>query len=95
MNENDTFIFPDYQLNRLQHYNNADNRQTEEYVQASISNLGRKYIWMLRCGMAWNASRNDVNNGMTEYLKTDAAINNGSSFYINTLNKSYRPSVYF
>ena len=95
MDENETFIFPDYQLNRLQHYNNADNRQTEEYVQASISNRGRKYIWMLRGGMAWNASRNDVNNRMTEYWKTDAAIKNGSILDINTRNKSYRPSVYF
>lgn len=94
MDENETFIFPDYQLNRLQHYNNADNRQTEEYVQASISNRGRKYIWMLRGGMAWNASKNGVNNGMTEYWKT-AAIKNGSILDINTRNKSYRPSVYF
>lgn len=95
MDENETFIFPDYQLNRLQHYNNADNRQTEEYVQASISNRGRKYIWMLRGGMAWNASKNSVNNGMTEYWKTAAAIKNGSILDINTRNKSYRPSVYF
>ena len=95
MDENETFIFPDYQLNRLQHYNNADNRQTEEYVQASISNRGRKYIWMLRGGMAWNASKNGVNNGMTEYWKTAAAIKNGSILGINTRNKSYRPSVYF
>lgn len=95
MDENETFIFPDYQLNRLQHYNNADNRQTEEYVQASISNRGRKYIWMLRGGMAWNALKNGVNNGMTEYWKTAAAIKNGSILDINTRNKSYRPSVYF
>lgn len=95
MEENETFIFPDYQLNRLQHYNNADNRQTEEYVQASISNRGRKYIWMLRGGMAWNASKNGVNNGMTEYWKTAAATKNGSILDINTRNKSYRPSVYF
>lgn len=95
MDENETFIFPDYQLNRLQHYNNADNRQTEEYVQASISNRGRKYIWMLRGGMAWNASKNGVNNGMTEYWKTAAATKNGSILDINTRNKSYRPSVYF
>ena len=95
MDENETFIFPDYQLNRLQHYNNADNRQTEEYVQASISNRGTKYIWMLRGGMAWNASKNGVNNGMTEYWKTAAAIKNGSILDINTRNKSYRPSVYF
>ena len=95
MNEDESFIFPDYQLNRLQRYNNADNRQTEEYVQASISNRGRKYIWMLRGGMAWNASKNGVNNGMTEYWKTAAAIKNGSILDINTRNKSYRPSVYF
>ena len=95
MNEDESFIFPDYQLNRLQHYNNADNRQTEEYVQASISNRGRKYIWMLRGGMAWNTSKNGVNNGMTEYWKTAAAIKNGSILDINTRNKSYRPSVYF
>lgn len=95
MNEDESFIFPDYQLNRLQHYNNADNRRTEEYVQASISNRGRKYIWMLRGGMAWNASKNGVNNGMTEYWKTAAAIKNGSILDINTRNKSYRPSVYF
>ena len=95
MDENETFIFPDYQLNRLQHYNNADNRQTEEYVQASISNRGRKYIWMLRGSMAWNASKNGVNYGMTEYWKTAAAIKNGSILDINTRNKSYRPSVYF
>lgn len=95
MDENETFIFPDYQLNRLQHYNNADNRKTEEYVQASISNRGRKYIWMLRGGMAWNASKNGVNYGMTEYWKTAAAIKNGSILDINTRNKSYRPSVYF
>ena len=95
MDENETFIFPDYQLNRLQHYNNADNRRTEEYVQASFSNRGRKYIWMLRGGMAWNASKNGVNNGMTEYWKTAAAIKNGSILDINTRNKSYRPSVYF
>lgn len=95
MDENETFIFPDYQLNRLQHYNNANNRQTEEYVQASISNRGRKYIWMLRGSMAWNASKNGVNNGMTEYWKTAATIKNGSILDINTRNKSYRPSVYF
>ena len=95
MNEDESFIFPDYQLNRLQRYNNAANRQTEEYIQASISNRGRKYIWMLRGGMAWNASKNGVNNGMTEYWKTAAAIKNGSILDINTRNKSYRPSVYF
>ena len=66
-----------------------------EQLSASISNRGRKYIWMLRGGMAWNASKNGVNNGMTEYWKTAAATKNGSILDINTRNKSYRPSVYF
>jgi len=48
MNENEIFNFTDYQLNRQQHYNNADNKKTGEYVQASMSNRGRNYTWMLR-----------------------------------------------
>lgn len=95
MNENEIFNFPDYQLNRQQFYNNAGNRHTEEYVQASISNRGKKYIWMLRGGMAWNDIRNNVNNGMTDYWQTDASIKDGSILNIDSRSKSYRPSVYF
>lgn len=95
MNENEVFNFPDYQLNRQQFYNNAGNRHTEEYVQSSISNRGKKYIWMFRCGMAWNDIRNNVNNGMTDYWQTKASVKDGSILNINSRNKSYRPSVYF
>ena len=95
MNENEVFNFPDYQLNRQQFYNNAGNRHMEEYVQASISNRGKKYIWMLRGGMAWNDIRNNVNNGMTDYWQTKASVKDGSILNINSRNKSYRPSVYF
>ena len=95
MNENEVFNFPDYQLNRQQFYNNAGNRHTEEYVQASISNRGKKNIWMLRGGMAWNDIRNNVNNGMTDYWQTKASVKDGSILNINSRNKSYRPSVYF
>ena len=95
MNENEVFNFPNYQLNRQQFYNNAGNRHTEEYVQASISNRGKKYIWMLRGGMAWNDIRNNVNNGMTDYWQTKASVKDGSILNINSGNKSYRPSVYF
>ena len=95
MNENEVFNFPDYQLNRQQFYNNAGNRHMEEYVQASISNRGKKYIWMFRCGMAWNDIRNNVNNGMTDYWQTKASVKDGSILNINSRNKSYRPSVYF
>ena len=95
MNEDESFIFPEYQLNRQQHYNNADNRKTEEYVQASISNRGKKYIWMLRGGMAWNDTRNNVNNGMMDYWKTSESVKDGSILNINSQSKFYRPSVYF
>lgn len=95
MDEIESFNFPDYQLNRQQYYNHAGNRQTEEYVQASISNRGRKYIWMLRGGMAWNDRRNNVNNGTMDYWKTSASVKDGSILNINSRNKSYRPSVYF
>ena len=95
MNENEVFNFPDYQLNRQLFYNNAENRHTEEYVQASISNRGKKYIWMLRGGMAWNDIRNNVNNGMTDYWQTKTSVKDGSILNINSRNKSYRPSVSF
>ena len=95
MDENESFVFPNYQLNRQQYYNNASNKQTEEYVQASISNRGKKYIWMLRGGMAWNDIKNDVNNGMIGYWKTNTSVKDGSLLDINSRNKSYRPSVYF
>lgn len=95
MSENEVFNFPDYQLNRQLFYNNAENRHTEEYVQASISNRGKKYIWMLRGGMAWNDIRNNVNNGMTDYWQTKASAKDGSILNINSRNKSFRPSVYF
>lgn len=95
MEENEHFVFPDYQLNRQEYYNNAGHRQTEEYVQASISNRGMKYIWMLRSGMAWNTLRKDVNNGMTDYWKTNAPAKNGRILNIDSRNTSYRPSVYF
>ena len=95
MEENESFVFPNYQLNRQQYYNNASNKQTEEYVQASISNRGKKNIWMLRGGMAWNDIKNDVNNGMIGYWKTNTSVKDGSLLDINSRNKSYRPSVYF
>lgn len=95
MDEMESFVFPNYQLNRQQYYNNASNKQTEEYVQASISNRGKKYIWMLRGGMAWNDIKNNVNNGMIDYWKTNTSVKDGSLLDINSRNKSYRPSVYF
>lgn len=95
MTEHEYFNFPDHQLNRQQSYSNVGNRETEEYVQASISNRGKKYIWMLRGGMSWNDNRNNVNNGVTNYWQTDASINNGSILSIDSRNKTFRPSVYF
>lgn len=95
MDEMESFVFPNYQLNRQQYYNNASNKRTEEYIQASISNRGKNYIWMLRGGMAWNDIKNNVNNGMIDYWKTNTSVKDGSLLGINSRNKSYRPSVYF
>lgn len=95
MNENEFFKFPDYQLNRQQYYNNAGNKETGKYVQASISNRGRKYIWMLRGGMAWDDKRNNINGGRINYWHTNTSIKNSSILNIDSRNKSYRPSVYF
>ena len=95
MDEMESFVFPNYQLNRQQYYNNASNKRTEEYIQASISNRGKNYIWMLIGGMAWNDIKNNVNNGMIDYWKTNTSVKDGSLLGINSRNKSYRPSVYF
>ena len=94
MDEMESFVFPNYQLNRQQYYNNASNKQAEEYVQASISNRGKKYIWMFRGGMAWNDIKNNVNNGMIDYWKANTSVKDVSLLNINSRNKSYRPSVY-
>lgn len=95
MTEHELFNFPYYQLNRLQSYNNAGNKKSEEYVQASISNRGKQYTWMLRGGLSWNDSRNDVNNGTIGYWQTGASNNSGSMLDIGSHSKSIRPSVYY
>lgn len=95
MIENEVFNFPSYQLNRLQLYHNAGNKSMEDYVQASISNRGKKYIWMLRGGLAWNDRKNSINNGITNSWQTGVASGNGSILNTNSRDKSFRPSVYY
>lgn len=95
MTEHESFNFPDCQLNRLQYYNNAGNRENEEYVQASISSRGKKYLWMLRGGMSWNDKRYDVSDGLTKYWLGDKSVNNSSVLRVCSRNKSFRPHVYF
>lgn len=95
MNEHELFNFPDYQLNRQQYYNNAGKKKAEEYVQASMSNRGKKYVWMLRGGLSWNDRRNNINNGTTSYWQTNAPTNNASTLSIDSKNTHFRPSVYF
>ncbi len=95
MTEHEVFNFPFYQLNRLQSYHNASNKSMEDYVQASISNRGKKYTWMLRGGLAWNDRRNSINNGITNSWQTDVALANGSILSENSRDKSFRPSVYY
>lgn len=95
MTEHEVFNFPSYQLNRLQSYHNADDKRTEDYVQASISNRGKKYIWMLRGGLSWNDKRNSINKGKTDSWQTDVPLDHGSILSVNSRNKSFRPSVYY
>lgn len=95
MTEQEVFNFPSYQLNRLQFNHDAGNKSMEDYVQASISNRGKKYIWMLRGGLAWNDKRNNINNGKTNSWQTGVALDNGSILSENSRDKSFRPSVYY
>ena len=95
LTEHEVFNFPSYQLNRLQSYHNAGNKSLEDYVQASISNRGKKYIWMLRGGLVWNSKRNGINNGITNSWQTGVALDNGSILSENRRDKSFRPSVYY
>lgn len=95
MTKHEYFNFSECQLNRQQSYHNASNRDTKEYVQASISNRGKKYIWMLRGGMSWDGKRNNVNNGVTNYWQAEPLVNNGSILSIGSRNKAIRPSIYF
>ncbi len=94
--ESEYFNFHDNILQRENSYYNADNKTREDYLQASISNRGNKYIWMLRGGLSWKNDRNNVNNGSTlSYWLTDAAFSEGEDLEIFSQNKSFRPSVYF
>ena len=95
LTEHEVFNFPSYQLNRLQSYHNAGNKSLEDYVQASISNRGKKYIWMLRGGLVWNSKRNGINNGITNFWQTGVALDNGSILSENRRDKSFRQSVYY
>ena len=95
ISKHELFNFPDHQLNREQSYNNADNRKSEEYVQASISNRGKKHIWMLRGGVAWNERRNRITNGITSYWQTEASTCNDKLLSINNRNNYFRPSIYY
>lgn len=95
MTEHEQFNFSDNKLNRQQSYNNSDNKKSEEYLQASISNRGKRFTWMFRGGLSWSDSRNDVNDGTVNYWQTGASTNSGSVLSIGSRNKSLHPSVYY
>lgn len=90
----ESFNFTDGILNRRNSYSNIGNRESEEYVQASISNRGDKDIWMLRGGMAWTDDKNDISNGKINYWQSDT-IGNDGVVTLNSKNKTMRPSLYF
>ncbi|MDE6809858.1 MAG: outer membrane beta-barrel family protein [Muribaculaceae bacterium] len=96
--EIESFNFEDGILNRSTSYHNSGNRESKEYLQASISNRGKKYIWMLRGGLAWNNMKRNVDNGMTSYFPAIAtAEDNKITSISNLLNhdKTLRPSLYY
>lgn len=95
LEEKETFKFSDGLLNRSNSYGNVRNRESGEYVQASISNRGKKYTWMFRGGMAWNDRKNEINNGLVNYWWADATYNNGVSATLNSKDKTLRPSLYY
>lgn len=70
------------------------NRTSEEYLQASISNRGNKYIWMLRGGLSWNDKHNIAGNGTVAYILADA-LQNQTNVNLDIRNKTLRPSIYF
>jgi hypothetical protein len=90
----ESFDSTDGILDRSNFYSNVGNRDSEGYVQASISNRGNKYIWMLRGGMALTDNKNDVGNGIVNYTLTDVPFNDGV-VNLNIKNKAMRPSLYF
>lgn len=94
LEETESFNFTDGRLNRRNAYSDVGNRDSEEYVQASISNRGNKYTWMLRGGMAWTANKNDIGNGIVNYWLKDATENE-ETVHLHSKNKTMRPSLYF
>ena len=95
IDEQETFSLEDNLLKRETAYNGADNKVTEEYVQASISNRSNKYIWMLRGGMSWKDERNNVDGITINYGIFDSSFQNPDIGRIASRNKTLRPSVYF
>lgn len=95
VNEHETFCFVDDILRRETAYNSADNKATEEYIQASISNRGNKYIWMLRGSMSWKDDRNNADGNTVNYQLTDVVLKNLEILGIDSRNKTLRPSLYF
>lgn len=87
----------DFEHDKLLRENYQDrnyNRVSEEYLQASISNRGNKYIWMLRGGLSWTDKHNIAENGTVAYILADA-LQNQTNVNLDIRNKTLRPSIYF
>ena len=95
VNEQETFCFKDNILRRENTYNEADNKAAEKYLQASISNRGNKYIWMLRGGMSWKDERDNADGNTLSSGIFDSVLHNPEVVGIASRDKALRPSVYF
>lgn len=84
----ESFAFPS-PIMRTTVYDNADHRNDDGYIQASISNRGKSMTWMIRGGVAWDKDAITASNGN---------ISIGAKQYIcskETSDRSMRPSLYF
>ncbi|MDE7155601.1 MAG: outer membrane beta-barrel family protein [Muribaculaceae bacterium] len=90
-NKYESFNFEDDKVNRSTFYSHAGNKDSKEYIQASISNRGNKYIWMLRGGLAWSDIHNNIDNGKIIY----SPDNIENILNLNNNDKSFRPSIYY
>lgn len=84
----ESFAFPSPVV-RTTSYDNADNRNDNGYVQASISNRGKSMTWMIRGGIAWDKDAFTASNG---YISVGTKQFTCSK---KTSDRSMRPSLYF
>lgn len=88
---NERFLFPNSVINRTTHYQNATQKNINKYVQASISNRGKKAIWMIRAGLSCQDNFYNQNNGNVHYSEGE---DSGLTLKENSNSKTIMPALY-